>query len=164
MPIMRCWRKGTKTRPPIAGTASSGIRYVNAMSRGTGRATSQNSDIYWTDKLRRPVSTARCPLLRSGSRYGPFGYAQGKLRPSLQALIREFQSEVLHHHLQILSGFAFLARIAQEECRMVRHGQLRSLPRRIAAACAGWHEVIETATQFGHGRINRQEVLRSHGA
>src|SRR5207245_7970080 len=45
MPVRRCWRKGTRTRPPIMGAASAGTRYVNTMSSGTGRATSQNSGI-----------------------------------------------------------------------------------------------------------------------
>src|SRR6266849_5531787 len=40
-PERRSLRKGTSTRPPTTGWRSP-ILYVNAISRGTGRATSQN--------------------------------------------------------------------------------------------------------------------------
>src|SRR5579864_8267164 len=123
------------------------------MSSGTGRATSQKSGI-----------GGRINYASACADYGPaekvgildcvrhtfrFGCASfGMTLKDLAVLLWWFHSEILHHHLQIFPGFAFLARITQQERRMISHDQLRPLPCRIAAARAGWHEVVEAAAQF----------------
>src|SRR5580765_2581282 len=78
--------------------------------------------------------------------------------------LRRFEAQVLHHHLQIFPGFAFLTWIAQKECRVVGHSELRALPTRIAATRTRGYEVIKSSAEFGHWGVNRQELFRSNCA
>jgi len=47
---------------------------------------------------------------------------------------------------------------------MVRYGEFRALPVRIATARSGGHKVIEPAAQFRHGSIHREKILCCHRA
>src|SRR5579871_2869524 len=114
------------------------------MSSGTGRATSQNSGIGG-----RINYASVCADYGSAEKVGGLDCVRHTFRfrcasfgmtlKNLAVLLWWFHSEILHHHLQIFPGFAFLAWIAQQECRMVGYSELRPLPCRIAAARAGWH-------------------------
>src|SRR5579864_6038344 len=53
-----------------------------------------------------------------------------------------FQSQFLHHHLQVFPGFFFLARIAQQKRRMISDRELCSA------------EVVPAATQLGHWSVD----------
>src|ERR1019366_10573428 len=99
------------------------------MSSGTGTATSQNSGIGWKDK-------PGLSLLRWSPCQGGFLFMVGmvRLRRSLASrligfaqhdksllftLFGRLEAQVLHDHLQIFPGLAFLPGIAQEKCGMV---------------------------------------------
>src|SRR4029077_10610177 len=99
MPVKRCWRKGTSTRPPTTGGASAAKRKCKTMSSGTGRATSQYSGIRSQGIV---VSENSSDAGRTGMA-DLLGSFPGWLDP-----------QILHHHLQILPSLALLARIAQQ--------------------------------------------------
>src|SRR5215469_10406730 len=62
------------------------------------------------------------------------------------------QAQFFHDHLKIFPGLFLLARIAQQESRVIGYGKLGSA------------EVVPAAAQLGHGRIDGEQRLGSHSA
>jgi len=58
----------------------------------------------------------------------------------------------------------FLAGIAEQECGMIGDGELCALPFGIAGAGACGHEIVETAAQFRHRRVDGKQVFGGDGA
>src|SRR5215469_7006535 len=62
------------------------------------------------------------------------------------------QAQFFHDHLKVFPGLFLLARIAQQESRVIGYGKLGSA------------EVVPAAAQLGHGRIDGEQRLGSHSA
>src|SRR6185312_11748547 len=176
-------RKGTRTRPPTTGVWPF-TRYVNVISRGTGRATSQKEEMRrgqvtgnraqtepaavadGSEKAEWPPPSGRC-CMQSGEAQPQ--HTQLPHRPAapvlsccpLFPLFWHRHSQVLHHHLQILPGFLLLPRIAEQVCRVVGHGEL-CVFEVIDVAAQVDHRIIHTQQRFGCDRAQRNDDLRLH--
>src|SRR5579884_604109 len=165
-PGSRDVRKGTRTRPPTTGVCPF-TRYVNVISSGTGRATSQKEDIKlhgitqnrtaggsrWVGDGRM-ASSERCRYWMRSPETQP---QKPRLPHRLPApvlsfcarllLFRQRHSQVFHHHLQIFPGFLFLTRIAKQIRRMIRDSELRVL------------EIVNLAAQVNHCVVYAQQCF-----
>src|SRR5271165_1721045 len=100
------------------------------MSSGMGTATSQNSCIGWKDKLSSAATIPRIEVLRLRRSFASrtIDSAHHDSGSNSLTFLRGLQSQELHDHLQILPGFAFLARVAKKKRGMVGHCEFRTLP------------------------------------
>ncbi len=76
------------------------------------------------------------------------------------------ESKITHHHLQVLSGFFLLLRIAPQVSGVIGYGKLgrehRGALRRILRQSRG--KVIDPAAKLGHRIVHPQQRARGHRA